>query len=149
MEGPREWYGQSYAQRAHSVTKTRKPPPRQGLSVDPVFRRDDEGRMSGDGGLRGGALLDQERRGRLDRVDAHSLPVLVLVLELHDPVDEGVDRVVAAEPDVTAGVEHRADLADDDVACDHFLAAELLDPPVLRIGVAPVLGGADSLLVCH
>ena len=39
-----------------------------------------------------------------------------LVLELHDAVDEGVDRVVRAQADVAARVPLGAALPDDDVA---------------------------------
>src|SRR5207253_982689 len=123
--------------------ETTEPPRMRGLD------RDSERCGSGDRWLGAGVLVDHERRALLDRVDAHPLTRLVLVLELHDPVDERVDRVVAAEADVLAGVEHRADLTDDDVPGDDLLAAELLDAAKLRIRVAPVLRGADSFLVCH
>src|SRR5678815_930443 len=57
------------------------------------------------------------RSGRLG-IDAHLVARLALVLELHDAVDERVDRVVRAEADVLSRVPLRAALPDDDVAGD-------------------------------
>jgi len=59
------------------------------------------------------------------------------------------DHLVAPELGAGACVEPRAALANDDVAGDGGLAAEHLHAEVLRIRVAPVLGGAEALLVCH
>src|SRR6476620_2665187 len=72
------------------------------------------------------------------RVDADLVGLRRLVLELHDAVDEGEDRVVAAEADVLARVILGAILADDDVARDDLLAAVLLDAEEFRIAVAAV-----------
>src|SRR4029079_16703984 len=94
--------------------------------------------------LRGGRF-----GGGLRRVDADLVPALVLVLELHEPVDERVDRVIAAEAHVVARVILRTILANDDVAGAHLLAAVLLGPLVFRIAVAAVPRGADALLMCH
>ena len=71
------------------------------------------------------------------------------MLELHDAVDERVDREVGAEAHVTARVPLRATLADDDVAGNDLLAAELLHATVLRIAVAAVSRRADALFMCH
>src|SRR5262252_1231713 len=87
----------------------------------------------------------RRRRG----VDADLVARAAVVLELHDAVDEGVDRVVRAEADVAARVPLRAALAHDDVARDDLLAAVLLDAAVLRIGIAAVARGADALFMCH
>src|SRR5258708_5040452 len=72
-----------------------------------------------------GGLLDaakgELRRGRrsgrlgLRRIDADLVARLALVLELHDAVDQRVDRIVRAEPDVVAGVPARAALTEDDI----------------------------------
>src|SRR6185503_10906287 len=74
---------------------------------------------------------------------------LALVLELHDAVDQRIDRVVRAESDVLTRVPLRAALPDDDVAGDDVLAAELLDPAILRVAVAAVARRADALFMCH
>src|SRR6185437_2326731 len=93
--------------------------------------------------LRGGRL------GLLLGIDADLVARLALVLELHDAVDERVDRVVGPESDVAARVPLGAALADDDVARDHALATELLDATVLRVAVATVAGGSYALFMCH
>jgi hypothetical protein len=46
-------------------------------------------------------------------------------------------------------VEVGAPLADDDLAGVDDLAAEALDAEALGVGVAPVAGGAEALLVGH
>src|SRR5262245_6313059 len=60
-----------------------------------------------------------------------------------------VERVVLADPDTVAGLEAGAPLAHDDLAAGHDLAGEDLDAEALGVGVAPVAGGAEALLVCH
>src|SRR3989442_10356759 len=72
------------------------------------------------------------------RVDADLVPRPALVLELHDAIDQRVDREIAAQTDISAGVPLRSALTDDDVTSDDLLTAELLDAAVLRIAVAPV-----------
>src|SRR5947207_12734893 len=66
------------------------------------------------------------------RFHTHPIPLLVLVLELHDAVDEREQRVVAAAADVLAGMEFRAALPHEDVTGPHRLAAEALHAEVLR-----------------
>src|SRR6516162_864567 len=88
-------------------------------------------------------------RRALRRIDAHLVPRLVLVLELHDAIDQREDRVVGAEPDIAAGVILRAALPDDDVPGADGLTAVLLHAAVLRVAVAPVAAGANTLFVRH
>ena len=78
--------------------------------------------------------------GLLFRVHADLETRAILVLELHDAVDERVNREISSEADVAARMPLRAALTDDDVAGDDFLSAELLDATVLRIAVATVSG---------
>src|SRR4030095_4890769 len=74
------------------------------------------------------------RRAGLDfRIDADLVARLVLVLELHDAIDQRVDREIGAEANVAARMPLGAALAHDDVPGDHLLAAELLDTTVLWI----------------
>src|SRR5919198_876281 len=82
-------------------------------------------------------------------IDADAEARAVLVLELHDAVDQGVDRVIRPHADVAPRVVLRAALTDDDVPRAHALAAELFDAPILRVAVTTVAAGADALLVCH
>src|SRR6185312_6397826 len=96
------------------------------------------------------ATLPHLRRGSFLRgIDRDLEPRLALVLELHDAVNEGEDRVVGAEADVVARVPACAALAHDDVPRAHALAAELLDAAVLRVRVAPVARRAYAFLMSH
>lgn len=72
------------------------------------------------------------------RINADLEPRAVLVLELHNAVDESVDREVSSQADIAAGMPLGAALTDDDVAGNDFLATELLDAAVLRIRIASV-----------
>src|SRR5690606_11174008 len=61
----------------------------------------------------------------------------------------GEERVVLATADHEAGAKGRAALADDDGARGGGFTVVELDAEVLGIGVAPVLGRALTLFVCH
>src|SRR5690606_22891512 len=69
--------------------------------------------------------------------------------ELHVPVNEREDRVVAAKPHVGPSVEPRAPLADDDRPRSYGLAVKSLHSKTLAVAIAPILGAAHALLVCH
>ena len=66
--------------------------------------------------------------------------------EFDDAVREREERVILPDADVLPGVKPRAALADENVAREHLLAAELLDAQTLRVGIAPVARGARALL---
>src|SRR6478609_3038961 len=57
--------------------------------------------------------------------------------------------VVAATANAGARVEVGATLADDDLACGNYLAAEALDAEVLSVGVTTVASGARAFFMCH
>ncbi len=59
------------------------------------------------------------------------------------------NRVIVADSDIPARMIFGATLADDDVAGDHMLAAELLDAPALTVAVTAVATTALAFLVCH
>src|SRR5688572_19821852 len=59
--------------------------------------------------------------------DRHETAPFALVLEVDDAVDLGIERVVASDSDVDAGIELRAALADDDRPAGHELPGEALD----------------------
>ena len=59
-------------------------------------------------------------------------------VEFDDAVRAGEEGVVATDPDVGAGTETGAALANDDVACDDRLAAEFFHAEALADAVAPV-----------
>src|ERR1700733_1419970 len=69
--------------------------------------------------------------------------------ELHPPVDQGENGMIAAEADVASGIPLGAALTHQDVAGDDFLTAELLDAEAPAFGVAPVAGRAACLFMCH
>src|SRR5688572_29621736 len=93
--------------------------------------------------------LRRSARGGLRRIDRDLLPVLVLVLEPDDPIDQREQGIVVRSPDVLSGVEPGAALADQDVAGEYLLPAIALHAEVLRIAGPPVPAGAYALLVCH
>jgi hypothetical protein len=57
--------------------------------------------------------------------------------------------MINADADIAAGMVLRAALANDDVAGDHLLAAELLDAETAPVGIAAVAGRTACLLVSH
>ena len=66
--------------------------------------------------------------------------------ELDDARREGVERVVAAAPDLVARHETRAALPHQNLAGVYFLAAEALDAEALAGACAAVLGRSAGLL---
>ena len=83
--------------------------------------------------------FDARTRLGLGDDDVDDLAVAALA-ELDDAVRLGEERVVAADPDVEAGVPFGAALAHDDRARRHYLAAVTLPTQTLRVGVASVTG---------
>src|SRR5258706_7451596 len=67
----------------------------------------------------------------------------------HLAVDPRVQRVVAADADVGAGMHDRAALPNQDLARVDALAAVDLDAEALRLGIAAVSRASARLLVCH
>src|SRR6266699_4360626 len=70
--------------------------------------------------------------GDRHRIHTHPLPRLVLVLELHDPVDHCEQAVVRRPPHVAPRMELRAALLDEDAPCRHELPRKPLDAQVFR-----------------
>src|SRR5690606_24035521 len=91
---------------------------------------------------------DARRRSGLGP-DRDLLAVLAVPLEGHDAGHQREERVVPAHADALARVDLRAELADEDVAGDHPLAAELLDAAPLAVRIAAVAVRALPLLVSH
>src|SRR5918997_6487020 len=81
--------------------------------------------------------------------DADALLVPGFVTEADEPVRRCEERVVAAHPDVGAGMEGAPALSHDDRAAQHVLAVAALDAESLACAVPPVLAGRAGLLVCH
>src|ERR1700722_13999282 len=70
-------------------------------------------------------------------------------LELHLPVDQREDRVVATQANVVARLPLGAALAEDDVAGDHRLTTELFDAEQPPRGITTVARRATCFFVCH
>src|ERR1051325_1245949 len=87
-------------------------------------------------------------RGR-QRLDADATAVFAVTLVLDDPVGEREQREIPPHADVAAGVDPRADLADEDGACAHLLARVDLHAASLPVAVAAVAAAALSLFVSH
>jgi hypothetical protein len=84
-------------------------------------------------GIRKSAFL----LGCFEGADVDALPAAV---EIDDAGLQGEERPIAAGPDVEAGGELGADLADENAAGGDGLPAELLDAAPLALAVAPVPG---------
>src|SRR5690606_361760 len=85
------------------------------------------------------------RRG----VDRDELPRAAAPLETHHAIDQREQRVILPAAHVLARVELGSTLPDQDVAGKDVLPAEALHAEPLRVRVAAVPAGADSLLVRH
>src|SRR5262249_47187824 len=70
-------------------------------------------------------------------------------VKLDRTVGSREDRVVAADPDMRAGMKLGAALAHDDVAGDYDLSAELLDAEPPAAAVAPVARRAARFFMRH
>jgi hypothetical protein len=90
------------------------------------------------GGLAGGLRHDGLARGL--RHDVHISAAARRGFEIDDPLTKGEESMVHAHADIKAGVPLRPTLANDDIAADDALAAELLDAETTTLGVAPVAG---------
>lgn len=78
--------------------------------------------------------------------DVHAAGILV---EFHAAIDESEERVIAADADAGAGAEFRAALADEDVAGNYGLIAELFHAEALTAGIPSVFDRALSFLMSH
>src|SRR5919198_3926836 len=89
------------------------------------------------------------RLRRLGREHRHHAAVAAGARVLHGAVDEREQREVLPLADVLAGVDLRAELADEDVAGLDLLRAVHLHAAPLARGVAAVARGALSFFVSH
>lgn len=76
--------------------------------------------------------------GRSRRRLGHDVYAPPVFIEFHPPVNQRVERPIAADADIYPGIELGAALADDDAACCDELAAESFDTQPLAVAVAPV-----------
>ena len=68
-------------------------------------------------------------------------------LILYETVDLSKKSVVRSDSDIVTGMDLRAALPYDDVACDYALTVALLSSESLGLGLTTVLGGTHSLLM--
>ena len=109
-----------------------------------VFPVRDTRRLESAGGL--GGTLDRFvlGNGRIRWNDVDSSPT-----EADGSLNQCEERVVLAATNLVAGLEVRATLANDDGSGLGGLTSVQLHSAKLRVGVATVLGGPLSLLMCH
>lgn len=92
------------------------------------------------GSLRELSVFGGEKLVSLENLwlDHHELAQTAAVFELDYTADLGEKSVVLAAPDIKAGLDAGAALADDDGSAGHQLSSECLDSQALRVGIAPV-----------
>ena len=81
--------------------------------------------------------------------DGINIDAATLLIKADFTFHERVDRVVTTDPNVLARVPLGAALAEDNVAGNHFLAAELLHSAALALAIATVLDATLSFFMGH
>src|SRR5689334_24802761 len=81
--------------------------------------------------------------------DLDECPSALAFAKFDLPVGHRKQRVILSHPDIASGIPPGAALAHDDVAGEHALAAELLDPEALAFRVAAVARRAACFFVSH
>jgi hypothetical protein len=82
-----------------------------------------------------------------DDVD-EGVPLGTLDAKLDHTMRRGEQGVIRADADVDAGAIHRPALTNQDIACQHILAAELLDAQALGMRIAAIAITAACFFVC-
>src|SRR3954453_17187545 len=106
------------------ATKTKTPPFRSGVIT------------TSEVGLLGGSYADEAS-------------ALAFVVKVHDAVDLGEERVVAADADVHAGIKPRYALADENRTAGDELAGEALDAEHVRLPIAADARRALPFFMSH
>src|SRR5438270_12884887 len=76
---------------------------------------------------------------RWRRVDTHTLALVRQgLLKLDVPVDQRIERIIAAQAHVDTRLPARAPLAEDDTAGPQVLATEFFHTQSLRLAIAPI-----------
>src|SRR3954454_3215136 len=94
-------------------------------------------------------VITTSKVGLLGGGDADEAAALAFVVEVHDTVDLGEERVVAADADVYAGIKPRPALADQNRTTGDELAGETLDAEHFRLRIAAVARRALSFFMSH
>src|SRR3546814_10201435 len=80
-------------------------------------------------------------------VDRYIFAAELAGVEYHAAFAQREQRMVLAHADIAARIDAGAALANDDVAADHFLTAELLNAKALRFRIATVARRTASFLM--
>ncbi len=87
---------------------------------------------------------------RLLRFNAHKLPVLwSFLLKLHVTITLRVQGVIPTNTDIDAWMNSSATLPNENVACNHPLAAKNLDAQAFGFGVTTVFTTTTCFFMCH
>src|SRR6266550_2109540 len=87
---------------------------------------------------------------RRRRVDTHALALVRQGrLKFDVPIDQGIERIIAAHAHVDTRLPVRATLAEDDTTGLQALATEFLHAEALRLAIASIARASHSLFVCH
>lgn len=84
----------------------------------------------------------------LDFVNRNLLAILAQTLETNLAVYQSEEGIVASDPNVGAGMNVGAPLANKDVSGENELTVGALHAKTLGLGVTTVFGGADALFMC-
>src|SRR3954470_18700137 len=94
-------------------------------------------------------VITTSKVGLLGGGDADEAAALALVVEVHDAVDFGEERVVAADADVHAGIKPRSTLADENRSAGDELSSEAFHAEHFRLRIAAVARRALSFFMSH
>src|SRR5437016_4449229 len=99
--------------------------------------------------LRGAASSQRRNSDLLAGCNADEPSALTFVVEVHDAVDFGEERVVAADADVHAGIKPRPALSHQDRSAGDELSREALHAEHFRLRIAAVARRALSFFMSH
>ena len=78
-----------------------------------------------------------------------NIDAATVLVETHDTIGEREEGVVFATSDVLAWLPLGAGLTNENVACNHIFAAELLHAAALAVRIATVFNGTLSFFMSH
>jgi len=90
----------------------------------------------------------QPFRDLLFGVDGALLAILTQTLKLDLAVNQRKEGIVGAHTNIGAGMDVRASLANQNIACQNELAIRAFYTQSLGLRITAVLGGAAALLMC-
>jgi hypothetical protein len=91
---------------------------------------------------------NRARHGLIDRF-LHDLNPASAAIELHETIDQGEERIIAALTDALPCLENRAQLPHEDISGTDLLAAKPLHTATLGVGIPAIAAGPLTFLMCH